>query len=159
MSRNLISSVQHHTTTSSRYERAGEELRKLGSKVGWDSSLSLVLYFLFMCRYSSKLVKVDCEAHFVRLRFRWLVTAWDVYHPLSSTIASGSPSINPGSLIDLLGFRSHEHGSQSRKGRRPNSVRLANAQREEIRESLKAVVVWVSWRHAKTSEVRNHTSY
>ncbi|UZJ51603.1 hypothetical protein CBS101457_000923 [Exobasidium rhododendri] len=73
----------------------------------------------------------------------WLVNAWDVYHPLSATISSNTPSISPSSLLELFHPQAQDQGVPARKGRKRGHVRMENTQREEVRRCLKTVTIWL----------------
>lgn len=67
---------------------------------------------------------------------RYTITAWDVIRPLSANVSAA-----PFSILDLVRPQSHPVGGRTQRRSR---ARMETAQREEIRRSLKAAIIWVS---------------
>ncbi|PWN35615.1 uncharacterized protein FA14DRAFT_172228 [Meira miltonrushii] len=79
----------------------------------------------------------------------WSMTLYNVYKPLSSTLSAAAPSVHPLSLF--AAFQSaftttKEQNNQppKRQGRKRKQLTLAEAQREELRESLKILFIWLA---------------
>lgn len=71
----------------------------------------------------------------------WLVTVWDVYHPLSATINANTSAFNPVGILDMMRPSSQVPSTPNRRTKRGS---IESGQREQVRDSLKAVVIWVS---------------
>lgn len=75
----------------------------------------------------------------------WSMTLFNVYKPLSSTLSAAAPS--PLSLFAAfqIGFSTTKEEVQpKRQGRKRKQLTLAEAQREELRESLKILFIWLA---------------
>lgn len=79
----------------------------------------------------------------------WSMTLYNVYKPLSSTISAAAPSVHPLSLFtavqDAFGAKKEDQNQPpKRQGRKRKHLTLAEAQREQLRESLKVLFVWLA---------------
>lgn len=78
----------------------------------------------------------------------WSMTLYNVYKPLSSTLSAAAPSVHPLSLFAAFqsAFTTKEDNNQppKRQGRKRKHLTLAEAQREQLRESLKVLFIWLA---------------
>lgn len=72
----------------------------------------------------------------------WSMTLYNVYKPLSSTLSAATPS--PLSFFNTLFTTTTKEEPPKRQGRKRKNLTLAEAQREQLRESLKVLFIWLT---------------